>query len=106
MADRIDRALVDHIAELSLLSLTDAEADKLAGELSAILTYFGEIDAVDTSSVPPTAHVQRQRAPWRPDEVEPGLSHDDALAQAPRASNGGFAVPAFDGGTSRPGGAR
>jgi Asp-tRNA(Asn)/Glu-tRNA(Gln) amidotransferase C subunit len=34
---------------------------------------------------------------WRQDSVEPGVSHDDALAQAPRSSQGGFAVPAYVG---------
>ena len=56
-----------------------------------------ELDALDTSNVPPTAHVQlgrRERA-WRADEVKPCLSHEDALAQAPRTAQGWFAVPGF-----------
>lgn len=99
MSDRIDRALLHHVAELASLSLSDAEADKLTGELAAIVRYVSELDAVDTSNVPPTAHVQLQSASLRADEVQPCLSHEDALAQAPRAAHGGFAVPAFEGGT-------
>ncbi len=101
MAERIDRALLHHVAALSSLSLTDAEADKLTAELAAIVAYVGELDSVDTSAVAPTTTVQLQRAGLRPDEVQPGVSHEDALAQAPRVAQGGFAVPAFEGGTTR-----
>ena len=92
----IDRALIEHVAQLSSLSLTEAEADKLTQEVAAILRYVGELDSLDTSNVPPTAQVGVRREPaLRPDELRPGLSHDEALAEAPRASQGGFAVPAF-----------
>jgi aspartyl-tRNA(Asn)/glutamyl-tRNA(Gln) amidotransferase subunit C len=33
--------------------------------------------------------------PLRPDEPRPCLSHEEALAQAPEAVDGGFAVPTF-----------
>jgi aspartyl-tRNA(Asn)/glutamyl-tRNA(Gln) amidotransferase subunit C len=45
--------------------------------------------------VPPTANVSVDRAPGRPDEVAPGLSRDEVLAQAPGVESDGFAVPAF-----------
>jgi aspartyl-tRNA(Asn)/glutamyl-tRNA(Gln) amidotransferase subunit C len=97
--DRIDRALIHHVAQLASLSLSDAEADKLTAELAAIVKYVDELESVDTSNVSPTANVQLQRAALRADEVQPGLSHEDALSQAPRTAQGGFAVPAFEGGT-------
>lgn len=96
MADPIDRALIQHVAELSSLSLTEAEAVKLTREVAAILAYVGELATLDTSNVPPTAQVGGERhAALRPDEVQPGLTQDEALAQAPRGSQGGFAVPGF-----------
>jgi aspartyl-tRNA(Asn)/glutamyl-tRNA(Gln) amidotransferase subunit C len=91
----IDRALVLHVAKLASLSLSDAEAERLTGELAKIVTYVAQLDALDTSDVPPTAHVQIDRTPWRQDEPGPCLSHEDALAQAPRVEGEGFAVPAF-----------
>src|ERR1700735_368585 len=96
MAGPIDRALIAHVAQLASLSLTEAEAEKLTLEVAAILKYVGELDSLDTSSVPPTAQVGVRREPaLRPDQVQPGLSNEDALSQAPRASQGGFSVPAF-----------
>ena len=94
-APKVDRALVLRVAKLACLSLSDIEADHLAGDLARIVGYVEQLDLLDTRDVAPTAHVQLERAPWREDEPTPGLSHDDALAQAPRTERDGFAVPAF-----------
>ena len=91
----IDLAQVHHIAKLAALSLSDAEATKLVEELGAIVAYVAQLDSLDTTDVPATANVQLDRAAWRGDELAPGLSHEDALAQAPRVAQGGFAVPLF-----------
>jgi aspartyl-tRNA(Asn)/glutamyl-tRNA(Gln) amidotransferase subunit C len=95
MPAKIDRAAIDHVAKLASLSLTDAEAERLAFELGAIVRYVEELASIDTSNVAPTATVQLARAEWRGDAVEPCLSHEEALAGATRATDGGFAVPAF-----------
>jgi aspartyl-tRNA(Asn)/glutamyl-tRNA(Gln) amidotransferase subunit C len=91
----IDGALVRHVARLSSLSLSDDEAARFTGELAKIVGYVAQLDALDTSGVPPTAHVQLDRMPLRADEPRPGLTHEEALAQAPRVEGEGFAVPAF-----------
>ena len=83
------------MAKLAALSLSDAEADRLAVDLASIVGYVEQLDELDTRDVPPTAHVAIARAPWRPDEPRPGLSHEDALAQAPSVEHGGFSVPTF-----------
>ena len=86
---------LDHIAELASLLLARAEAEALAIELNRILGYVAELDEVDTSGVSPTSTVQQGPTSLRVDEVTPGISHDEALSQAPRVAGGGFAVPAF-----------
>ncbi len=84
-----------HVAKLASLSLSDAEADRLTGELASIVGYVAQLDELDTRDVPPMTHVEVDRAPWRNDDLRPSLSHEDALAQAPRVEQGGFAVPTF-----------
>jgi aspartyl-tRNA(Asn)/glutamyl-tRNA(Gln) amidotransferase subunit C len=91
----IDGALVRHVAKLASLSLSDDEAARFAGELAKIVEYFAQLDALDTAGVAPTAHVLLDRMPLRPDEPRPGLTHEEALAQAPSREGEGFAVPAF-----------
>ncbi len=94
-APKISRDVVLHVAKLASLSLSDAEADRFAGELARIVAHVEQLDAVDTRDVPPTAYVLVERIPLRVDEVKPCLSHEEALDQAPRVEAGGFAVPAF-----------
>ena len=89
-----------HMAVLAELSLGEDEERRLAVEIGRIVAYVAELDAIDTNGVPPTAHVAgiepvRSEDGWRDDVTTPGLSHDDALAGAPRAEHEGFAVPGF-----------
>lgn len=92
---KVDRALVQHVAKLSSLSIGDAEADRLALELGKIVQYVAQLEELDVSSVPPTAHVQIERMPLRADELKPCLRREEALAGAPRVENDGFAVTSF-----------
>jgi aspartyl-tRNA(Asn)/glutamyl-tRNA(Gln) amidotransferase subunit C len=96
----LDLERIRHIATLAELSLTEEEERRLAGEIGRIVAYVAELEAIDTTDVPPTAHVAgieptRSEDGWREDVVVPGLSHDDALRGAPHAEHGGFAVPGF-----------
>jgi len=90
----IDRARVLHVAKLASLLLSDAEADAMALELARIVDYVATLEALDTSDVPPTTYLSEGSA-LRPDEVRPGLTHEEALSGAPRTAAGGFAVPLF-----------
>jgi aspartyl-tRNA(Asn)/glutamyl-tRNA(Gln) amidotransferase subunit C len=90
-----DRSQVTHLAKLAAISLSDAETESLARELAAIVAYVEELSAVDTSSVAGAPDREAGHPTWRVDEVRPGLSHEDALAAAPRSTETGFAVPGF-----------
>jgi aspartyl-tRNA(Asn)/glutamyl-tRNA(Gln) amidotransferase subunit C len=94
-ASKVDLALVRHVAKLASLRLTDDETEKLASDLERIVAYVEQLNELDTSSVLPTAHVAIDRTPWRTDVPALGLSHEDALSEAPRATEDGFAVPTF-----------
>jgi aspartyl-tRNA(Asn)/glutamyl-tRNA(Gln) amidotransferase subunit C len=86
---------VRRIAGLAHLALSTEETERMTRELGSILAYVRQLEAIDITGIPPTAHVQIERLPLRPDEIHPGLHHDLALSGAPRTSQDGFAVPAF-----------
>ncbi len=92
---KIDTTRVEHIAKLASLSLSPSEIEQLALELASIVAYFEELNELDTENVPATAHVQMTSADWRSDTLNPGLSHEAALSDAPRVEHDGFAVPTF-----------
>jgi aspartyl-tRNA(Asn)/glutamyl-tRNA(Gln) amidotransferase subunit C len=91
----VTRELVLHLAKLASLSLAEDEADRLTGDLGRIAGYVALLDSLETEGVPPTAHVQLDRMPLRADDSQPCLTHEEALSQAPRVEEDGFAVPAF-----------
>ena len=85
---------VEHVAELARLQLSREELERLSTQLSRILTYMEELNAVDTAGVPGTASVAAGDANvLRADEVHPSLSQDQALRNAPDAVDGLFRVP-------------
>jgi aspartyl-tRNA(Asn)/glutamyl-tRNA(Gln) amidotransferase subunit C len=85
---------VKRIAELARLELTAEELALFTRQLSDILLYVEQIQALDTSGVPPTAHVLN-RPFERDDTAAPTLPRDEALANAPDAAPeaGLFKVP-------------
>lgn len=91
---KIDRATVIHIAELARLELTEDEIDLYAEQLSQVLSYAAELQALDTDAIPPTASVLPLSNVVRPDEARPGMSRDEALANAARVADNQFAVDA------------
>jgi len=90
---QISRDEVAHLARLARLALTDGELDSFAGQLDAILAHVGQIQSVDVTGVEPTDNPLKSVNVTRPDTVVPGLAQDEALAAAPRAEDGRFAVP-------------
>jgi aspartyl-tRNA(Asn)/glutamyl-tRNA(Gln) amidotransferase subunit C len=84
---------VAHLARLARLALTDDELESYAGQLDAILGHVSQIQAVDVAGVVPTGNPLTEVNASRPDVVEPCLTQEQALAQAPKAVDGRFAVP-------------
>ena len=90
---QISRDEVAHLARLARLALTDDELDSFAGQLDAILGHVSQIQAVDVTGVEPTGNPLKDVNVFRPDVVEPCLTQEEALAEAPKAVDGRFAVP-------------
>ena len=91
----ITRSDVLHVAKLARLELSDAEVERMVKDIGRILEYVAELAAVDTEGVPPTDYLPIDAAPFRDDAVVAGVDRETALAQSPRAQDGGFRVPAF-----------
>ena len=90
---QISKDDVAHLARLARLALTDAELDGFAGQLDAILTHVGQIQAVDVTGIDATDNPLKDVNVTRTDTVEPCLTQEEALAAAPKAVDGRFAVP-------------
>jgi aspartyl-tRNA(Asn)/glutamyl-tRNA(Gln) amidotransferase subunit C len=91
----LTREEVEHIAELAKLGLSDKEIEAFTEQLSSMLEYATILEQLDTDGISPTATVVRLRNVTRADESGPSLPQDDALANAPSATEGYFHVKAI-----------
>jgi aspartyl-tRNA(Asn)/glutamyl-tRNA(Gln) amidotransferase subunit C len=84
---------VNYVANLARLGLTPEEIKTFGAQLEHVLGYIEKLRQVDVSQVEPTAHAVPMVNVTRLDEVQPSLSTDEALRNAPARANGLFVVP-------------
>jgi aspartyl-tRNA(Asn)/glutamyl-tRNA(Gln) amidotransferase subunit C len=100
MSTALTVADVERIAALAHLDLTPEETAVFTRQLADILAYARQLQALDTSGVPATAHVHAHQRHERNDDPRPCLPRDEALVNAPDANReaGLFRVPRVIGG--------
>ena len=84
---------VEHVAQLARLDLTQPEKTLFGEQLSQILTFVEQLQEVSTEGIPPTSSVADQASVLREDIPREGLSQEQAMSNAPEASDGFFVVP-------------
>ena len=82
----LDRAQVQHVANLARLELDDEEVERMAAELSKVLDHVERIRELDLEGVPPTSHVVDVAGVVRADEPAPCLPREVVLTAAGRAA--------------------
>jgi len=89
----IGRDDVARLADLARIQLTEEEIVRFAGEFDSIMDAVASVSEVATEEVPATSHPIAMTNVFREDVVETTLTQEQALAGAPEAQDGRFAVP-------------
>lgn len=89
----LSRDQVAHLAGLARIEMTDAELDRMAGELGVILDSVAQVGEVAADDIPPMSHPMPLVNVTRPDVVRPSLSAEQALSGAPASELERFLVP-------------
>lgn len=89
----IDPSVVDRVARLARLELSDEERQRFTRQLGSILEYCATLNELDTGRVEPTSHVLTLTNVFRDDVAGTPLPRDAVLAAAPAHENGFFKVP-------------
>ena len=84
---------VQHVAKLARLAIHEEDLALFAQQLDAILSYVDILNRLDTDSVEPTFQVFAHSNAMREDVIEPSLTQQEALANAPEQKDGGYLVP-------------
>jgi len=89
----VDIATVKHVARLARIAVDDADAERMTGELNAILGFVEQLGEVDVSGVEPMTSVTPMEMKKRQDVVTDGGRADDIVANAPATDENFFVVP-------------
>jgi aspartyl-tRNA(Asn)/glutamyl-tRNA(Gln) amidotransferase subunit C len=84
---------VKYVAHLARIALTPEEEEKFGAQLTHILGYIDKLGQLDVTDIEPTAHAVPMVNVFRPDEIRPSLSNEEALRNAPAKANGLFMTP-------------
>ncbi len=90
---RLDPTIVDHVARLARLVLTEEERDRFGRQLTSILAYCSTLNELKTEHVEPTSHVLALTNVARDDVPAAPLARDAFLAAAPEHEDGYVKVP-------------
>mgnify|MGYP000312526008 CR=1 FL=1 len=84
---------VKHIAELAKLEFKEGEIDLFSEQFKEIVEYIDTLNEVELSDVEPLAQITDFENVLRQDVVQPSISLEDALKNAPKKNENFFKVP-------------
>lgn len=90
---KVDKNLIEHVADLARLKLTEEEIRKFLPELKEILESFSKLDEVNTDNVKPSFHPVELKNMMREDKVKPCLTKEEALSNSKENKDGYFKGP-------------
>ncbi|MGD0946321.1 MAG: Asp-tRNA(Asn)/Glu-tRNA(Gln) amidotransferase subunit GatC [Candidatus Binatia bacterium] len=89
----LDREVVQRIAALARLELSQEDEAAFTQQLGHILQYFEKLAELDTQAVEPTAHVVQIAEAYRDDVVTNLPATEELRANAPARDGDFFKVP-------------
>ncbi|WP_180901271.1 Asp-tRNA(Asn)/Glu-tRNA(Gln) amidotransferase subunit GatC [Martelella soudanensis] len=89
----VDTATVKRVAKLARIAVDDEAAERMTGELNAILGFVEQLGEVNVEGVEPMTSVMPMVMKKREDVVTDGDKADDIVANAPETERNFFLVP-------------
>jgi len=89
----VDTDTVKRVAKLARIAIDEEAANRMTGELNAILGFVEQLNEVDVSGVEPLTSVIPVAMRMRADEVTDGGKAADIVANAPAEADNFFMVP-------------
>jgi len=90
---RVDRELLQHVAVVARLRLTEKEIDEFIPELKEIIEAFSKLDEVDTKNTNPSFQPVELKNVTREDITQQSLTQEQALSNSQNTKGGYFKGP-------------
>nr|WP_317412384.1 Asp-tRNA(Asn)/Glu-tRNA(Gln) amidotransferase subunit GatC [uncultured Solibaculum sp.] len=85
--------IVDYVAQLSRLELSEEEKKQAEKDLGDILSYMDKLSELDTEQVEPMSHTLPVNNVMREDVCRPSAHREELLQNAPQKKDGCYQVP-------------
>ncbi|MGW6779061.1 Asp-tRNA(Asn)/Glu-tRNA(Gln) amidotransferase subunit GatC [Brucella pseudogrignonensis] len=89
----VDISTVKRVAHLARIAVNEDEAERMTGELNAILGFVEQLNEVDIEGVEPMTSVTPMKMRLREDAVTDGNIARAVVANAPVTEDNFFVVP-------------
>lgn len=89
----IDRKVLEHVAAIARLNLSEDEIKKYLPQLKEALEFFSRLNEIDTENVEPSFHPVELKNVMRKDVEMECLSQGDALSLTEHRKDGYFKGP-------------
>ena len=93
MKVEINKELIEHVAEVARLRLTDKEIEKFSKELKEIIDVFSKLDKVDARNIETSLQPVELKNMLREDIEEKTLTQEEALSLTEHKKDGYFKGP-------------
>ena len=93
MKVKINKELIEHVAEVARLKLTDKEIEKFSKELKEVIEAFSKLDKVDTKGIETSLQAVELKNMLRKDEKEDSFTQEEALSLSEHKKDGYFKGP-------------
>jgi aspartyl-tRNA(Asn)/glutamyl-tRNA(Gln) amidotransferase subunit C len=89
----INKEVVDHVAYLARIQLSEEETGNLAKQLEGIVAFIDALKDVNVEQISPTSHILAVQNVLREDVPGQSLPIDKVLMNAPQPEGDFFGVP-------------
>lgn len=83
---------IDYVLKLARIYLKKEEKEKIEKDLIKIVSYFENLNKIDTDKIEPTFHATGNKNVFREDEVKDFKYKDDIIENAPNREDRYFKV--------------
>ena len=89
----VDRKLLEHVADVARIKLTEPEIKKFLPQLRELLEFFSKLNDINTENVKPSFQPVELKNALREDDEKECLSQEDALSLTEHKKDGYFKGP-------------
>lgn len=91
----ISKEDIKHIADLSMINLSDEEIEKYTKDMQNIVEFANKINELDTNGITESAFALDTYNVFRKDEVKESLDRELLLKNAPSSNGEAFFLPSM-----------